>query len=252
MASRAFLGGGDLYINRTDPTTGLKLGRAGPFECGKFEIKPNTELKEQTSRGKATYGQVIESVAIQKPADLTIQLNELDKDGLTLAFLGTNAAWTQGSGSITDEAITAVHDKWVSLSKTNFAVAGFLVKHTSGAPTYVLGTDYDVNYRIGMVRIKSTGAILNAASVKVSGTYSASAGTRIAGATQAQVRAEFLLDGVNFADNLPCICTVWEAVMAPDTGFDFLSDGFGNITLKGRLKTPSGKTEPFQVDLLTS
>ncbi len=252
MASRAFLGGGDLYINRTDPVTGLKLGRAGPFECGKFEIKPNTDLKEQTSRGKTTYGQVIESVAIQRPADLSVQLNELDKDGLTLALLGTNVAWSQTSGSITAEAIVAVFDKWVSLSKTNFAVAGFIVTHTSGTPTYTLGTDYDVNYRLGMVRVKSTGAILNGATVKVTGNYSASAGTRISGATQAQVRAEFVLDGVNFADNLPCICTVWEAVMAPDTGFDFLSDGFGNIMLKGRLKTPTGKTEPFQVDLLTS
>ncbi|MDS4056437.1 hypothetical protein [Accumulibacter sp.] len=252
MASRAFLGGGDLYINRVDPVSGLKLGRAGPFECGKFEIKPNTELKEQVSRGKTTYGQVIESVAIQRPADLSVELNELDKEGLTLALLGTNAAWSQGGGTITAEAIVAVHDKWVSLSKTNFAVAGFSVTHASGTPTYVLGTDYDVNYRLGMVRIKSTGAVLNGASVKVNGTYQASAGTRIAGGTQAQVRAEFVLDGVNFADNLPCICTVWEAVMAPDTGFDFLADGFGKITLKGRLKTPVGKTEPFQVDLLTS
>ena len=68
MSSRAFLGGGDLYIDRFDPATGLKLGRAGPFECSKFEIKPNTEVKEQTSKGRSTYGQVIETVAIQKPA----------------------------------------------------------------------------------------------------------------------------------------------------------------------------------------
>lgn len=252
MASRAFLGGGDLYINRTDPLTGLKVGRAGPFECSKFEIKANTELKEQTSKGKTTYGQVIESVAIQKPADLTVVLSELDKDGLTLALLGTQSVINQGSGSITDEVIIAVHDKWVSLSKNNFQVAGFLVKHTSGTPTYVLDVDYNVNYRLGMVRIKSTGAIANSASLKVSGTYNASAGTRIAGATQAQTRAEFVLDGVNFADQLPVICTVWEAVLSPDSPFDFLSDGFGNISMKGRLKTPAGKTEPFQVDLLTS
>lgn len=252
MASRAFIGGGDLYIDRMDPTTGLYLGLKGPFESGKFEIKPNTELKEQVSRGKTTYGQVIESVAIQKPADLTVKLNELDKEGLTLALLGTSAAWSQGSGTITAETIVAVHDTWVALSKKNFSVAGFVVTHTSGIPTYVLGTDYDVNYRLGMVRVKSAGAIANGATIKVTGNYQISAGTRIAGATQAQVRAKFILDGVNFADNLPCICTVWEAVLSPDSPFDFLSDGFGNITMKGRLKTPTGKTEPFQVDLLTS
>ena len=249
MASRAFLGGGDLYINRTDPVTGLKLGRAGPFECKKFEIKPNSDIKEQVSKGRASYGQVIETVAIQKPADVTITLTEMDKDGLTLALLGSQVVLNQGAGTITDEVIVAVHDKWLSLSKQNFATAGFLVKHTSGTPTYVLGTDYLINYRLGMVKILSTGAILNGASLKVTGTFVAITGTLISGATQAQVRAEFVLDGVNFADNLPVIVTAWEVVLAPDSAFDFLSDSFGEISLKGRAKTPTGKNEPFTVEL---
>lgn len=250
MAGRSYLGAGDLYVNRFDPVTGLPTGKAGPFECSKFEIKPNTELKEKTSKGKVSYGQVIASVAIQKPADLTVVLSELDKDGLTLALLGTQSVINQGSGSITDEALVAVHDKWVPTSKSNFAVAGFSVKHTSGTPTYTLGTDYDVNYRMGWVRIKSTGAIANSASVKVSGTYNASTGTRIAGATQAQVRAEFILDGVNYDGGKPSICTCYEVLVSPDSPFDFLSENFGDITLKGRLTTPVGKSEPFEVKLL--
>ena len=249
MSSRAFIGAGDLYINRYDPATGLKLGRAGPFECSKFEVKPNTELKEQTSKGRSTYGQVIESVAIQKPADVSVTLTEMDKDGLTLALLGTQAAVNQGSGTITDEVMVARLDKWVSLSQQNFASAGFSVAHTSGSPTYVLNTDYLVNYRLGMVKVLSTGAILEGASVEVSGTYNAITGTLISGATQAQVRAEFVLDGTNFADSLPVIVTAHEVILAPDSAFDFLSDGFGEVTMKGRAKTPAGKTEPFTVEL---
>lgn len=249
MSSRAFLGAGDLYINRYDPATGLKLGRAGPFEAGKFEIKPNGDLKEKSSKGRSTYGQVIESVPIPKPSDLTVTLSEMDKDGLTLALLGSQTVINQGSGTITDEVMVAVHDKWISLTKQNFATAGFAVKHTSGTPTYVLGTDYLVNYRLGMVKILSTGAILNTASLKVSGTYNAITGTQIAGATQSQVRAEFVLDGVNFADGLPSIVTVHEAVLTPDSAFDFLADDFGEITLKGRMKTPVGYSEPFTVEL---
>ena len=249
MASRAFLGGGDLYINRYDPTTGLKLGRAGPFECSKFEVKANTEVKEAVSKGRSTYGQVIETVAIQKPADITVVLTEMDKDGLTLALLGSQAVVNQGSGTITDEQIVAKSDKWVSLSKQNFATAGFVVKNQAGSTTYVLDVDYKVNYRLGMVKVLSTGAIADAATIKVSGTYNAITGTLISGATQAQVRAEFILDGINFADQLPVICTAWEVVLAPDSAFDFLSDGFGEISLKGRAKTPTGKTEPFTVEL---
>lgn len=252
MASRAFLGGGDLYINRIDPITGAKLGRAGPFECSKFEVKPNTELKEQVSKGRSTYGQVIESVAIQKPADVSVTLTEMNKDGLTLALLGSQTVVNQGSGTITDEQIVAKFDIWVDLSKDNFATAGFVVKNQAGSTTYVLGTDYLVNYRLGMVKVLSTGAIADAATLKVSGTYNAISGTLISGATQAQVRAEFVLDGVNFADQLPVICTAWEVILSPDSAFDFLADSFGSITLKGRAKTPTGKSEPFTVELRTS
>jgi hypothetical protein len=113
----------------------------------------------------------------------------------------------------------------------------------------VLNTDYEVNYQLGMVRVLSTGAILNGASIKVSGTYTAITGTRIAGATQAQVRAAIIFDGKNVADDNPVVVNVWEAVISSGDLFDFLADGFGSIPLKGRMKTPNGKTEPFTVDL---
>lgn len=249
MASRGFLGGGDLYIDRYDPSTGQKIGRMGPYEVVKFEVKPNTELKELSSKGRSTYGQVIESVAIAKPADFSITFGEVNREGLTLALLGTQEAINQGAGVITDEAVVAKRDKWVQLSKSNFATAGFAVKHTGGAPTYVLGTDYEVNYRLGMIRVLSTGAITDGQSLKVSGSYNAITGAKIRGGTQAQVRAEFVLDGINFADQLPVIVTAYEAIVSPDTAFDFLSDSFGQIPLKGRLKTPTGKQEPFVVEL---
>ena len=255
MASRAFLGGGDLYIDRYDPATGLKLGRAGPFECSKFEVKANTEVKEAVSKGRSTYGQVIETVAIQKPADVSVTLTEMDKDGLTLALLGTQAVVSQGSGTVTDEQITltaAKMDKWLPLTKQNINQAGFVVTNAAASTTYVEGTHYLVNRRLGMIKALSTGTIPTTETIKVDFGYAAFDGTMIHGATQAQVRAEFVLDGVNFADNLPVICTAHEVVLAPDSAFDFLSDGFGEITLKGRAKTPVGKTEPFTVELRTA
>lgn len=250
MTARGFLGGGDLYINRYDPTTGLKVGRRGPFETGKLEIKPNAELKEMVSKGRATYGQVIESVPIQQPTDFTLVLNEVDVEGLTLALMGEQSALSQGSGSIAAEVATAQLDKWVSLSKQNFASAGFLVKDVTDVTTYVLGTDYGVNYRLGMIRALSTGSISQSEVLHVSGDYNAVSGTRIAGSTQPQLRAEFVLDGINFADSRPVIVTVHEGILTPDQAFDFLADDFGNITLAGRLKTPAGFTEPYTVDWL--
>lgn len=249
MSARGFLGAGDLYARVYNPTTGQYDQWTGPFESTKFEIKPNSELKEMSSRGRSTYGQVIESVPLPKPADLSVTFAEVNKESIAMALFGTASVVNQGSGNITDEVVTAALGKWVQLAHGNVATAGFVVTNSAATVTYVLGTDYEVNYRIGLVRAIPGGAIADAASLKVDYAYNAISGTAIAGGTQTQVRAQFKLDGVNFADQLPVIVDVWEAVLTPDSAFDFLQNDFAEIALKGRLKTPAGKTEPFKVEL---
>lgn len=249
MSARGFLGAGDLYARVYNPSTGQFDQWTGPYEATKFEIKPNSDLKEMASRGRTTYGQVIESVPLPKPADLSVTFAEVNRESIAMALFGTASVVNQGSGSVSDEAVVAASGKWVKLAHDNIASAGFNVTGSAGSPTYVLGTDYEVNYRLGMIRAITGGGIADLASLKVDYTYNAISGTVIAGATQTQVRAQFKMDGVNFADQLPVIVDVYEAVLTPDSAFDFLQNDFAEIQLKGRLKTPAGKTEPFKVEL---
>jgi hypothetical protein len=249
MAARGFLGAGDLYISRYNPATGLFLDYEGPIEAQKFEIKPNSDLKEQTSKGKSSYGQVVESVPVPKPSDFSIEFSEVNKATLETALFGTSTLINTGSGTITAEVMIAKRGYWVPLTKANLAVAGLLVKDTTATTTYVLDVDYQVNYRLGWIRVLATGAIADLASLKVTGAYNAVTGTSISGSTQSQVRAKFKLDGINFADQLPVIVTIHEAVLTPDSAFDFLSNDFAKVGLKGRMKTPVGKSEPFLVEL---
>lgn len=246
MSARGFIGAGDLYIARY--VNGAFEAFQGPYECTKFEIKPNIDLKEMTSRGKSTYGQVIESVALQKPAQLTVELPEVNKESLAIALLGTTAALSQTSGALADEVVTAKLDAWVPLSKAAWS-ADPVVTNSAGTTTYVLGTDYIVNRELGWIKCLSGGAIADAASLKVDVPYGSISGTEIKGATQADVRAKFKLDGKNQADGLPCIVTVHEVVVAADSAFDFLASDFNSVTLPGRMKTPAGFTEPFNVHL---
>lgn len=246
MAARGFLGAGDLYMARQ--VAGVWEDYSGPYEATKVEIKPNVELKEQVSKGRSTYGQVIETVAIAQPSDLSIDLAEVNKESLAIALLGTTAALSQGSGTLTDEAISAKLDKWVPLSKA--ALTGSqTVTHTSGTPTYVEGTDYLVNKQLGWIKAITGGAITENQALKVDTAYAAITGTEIKGSTQTQLRVRFKLDGKNFADDLPCIVTIHEAVIAADAAFDFLSDDFATVTMPGRMKTPTGYIEPFTVHL---
>lgn len=249
MSARGFLGAGDLYARVYNSTTGQFDQWTGPYEATKFEIKPNSELKEMSSRGRSTYGQTIESVPLPKPSDLAVTFAEVNKDSIAMALFGTASVINQGSGTVTDEAVTATLGKWVQMAHQNIAEAGVVVTNSGATVTYVKGTDYEVNYRLGLIRAISGGAITDQASLKVDYTYNAITGTKIAGATQTQVRAQFKLDGINFADQLPVVVEVYEAVLTPDSAFDFLQNDFAEIQLKGRLKTPAGKTEPFQVEM---
>lgn len=246
MAARGFLGAGDLYMARQ--VAGVWENYSGPYEATKVEIKPNVELKEQVSKGRSTYGQVIETVAIAQPSDLSIDLAEVNKESLAIALLGTTAALAQSSGSLTDEVLVAKLDKWVPLSKAALTGAQ-TVNHTTGTPVYVEGTDYLVNKQLGWIKALVGGAITEGQSVEVSTTYAAITGTEIKGSTQTQLRVRFKLDGKNFADDLPCIVTVHEAVIAADAAFDFLGDDFATVTMPGRMKTPAGFVEPFTVHL---
>jgi len=248
MAARGFLGSGDLYINRI--VGGVAQGWVGPYEASKFEIKPNVELKELTSRGKASYGQVIESVALAQPSDFNVELPEVNKDSLALALLGTNTTITQNSGTVTDEVVTAKLGIWVPLTKAK--VSTVVVTNSAASTTYVSGTDYIVNTELGWIKALADGAITADQSLKVDFAHAAISGTKIAGATNADVRAKFMLDGKNQADGLPCIVNVYEGVIAADSAFDFLSNDFNTVSLPGRMKTPTGFTEPFTVDLRTT
>lgn len=246
MSARGFLGAGDLYISRY--VNGAFEDWKGPYECSKFEIKPNIELKEMVSKGKTTYGQVIESVALQQPADFTVELPEVNKESLSIALLGTTAALTQTSGTLTAEAVTVKLDAWVALTKANWNEAP-VVTNSAASTTYVEGTDYIVNRTLGWIKALTGGAIADAASLKVTVDYDAITGTEIKGATSADVRARFKLDGVNQVDKAPVIVSVHEVVIAADSALDFLADDFNTVSMPGRMKTPTGFTEPFTVHL---
>lgn len=244
MSARGFLGAGDLYIARY--VNGVPGAFQGPYECTKFEIKPNVELKEMTSKGRNTYGQVIESVAIPQPADLTVDLPEVNKESLSIALLGTVAAISQTGGTITDENVTIVaKDTWYPLSKSHFV--SITAKDAADAPL-VEGVDFITDKQLGWIKVLTGSALVtNGEVIKVSGTYSTTTGDEIKGATNAQLRARFKLVGKNFADDLPFVVTVHEAIIAADSAFDFLQDDFASISLPGRMKTPTGFTEPFTV-----
>lgn len=247
MAARGFIGSGDVLINPYD-INGVQTGWVEAGDASKFAIKPNSEVKELESKARDTYGQVIATVALQRPSDFTLTLREANRDNLTLAFMGAQAALTQGAGTVTDADVVAQLDKWVPLGHQNINTSGFVVTNSDAATTYALGEDYLVNYRLGMIKALSSGAIAQGQALKVDYGYAAISGTSVRGAVRPQLRCSLILDGKNVADDRPVICRVFEAVLTPNAEFDFLADDWNEVELQGRLVTPTGYTEPFTVE----
>lgn len=250
-ASRGFLGAGDLYIRRY--VAGAYEDWEGPFECDKFEIKPNSDLKEMESKGRDTYGQTIESVSVPKPFDLKVALTEVNKTSMAIALFGTVAALAQSSGTVatgSPESVVVKLGRWKPMAHAAIDMTTPpVVKDSGGTTTYVAGVDYLINPQLGWIKALVGGSIADAATVKISYAYSAITGSEIKGATQSQVRAQFKLNGKNFADELPCIVSVHEAVLSADSAFDFLGSDFNKVDMPARMKTPVGFTEPFTVHL---
>lgn len=246
MAARGYLGSGDLFIERL--VGGVSQGLMGPYECSQFEITPNSETRELVSKGRTTYGQVIETVNVPQPAELSVTLTEVNKESLAIALFGTASVLSQTAGSWTTAIdVVTKHGQWVALPKG--AVLTLVAKDSTSTVTYVENVDYLLNKEMGWIKTLATGNIDPTETLKVTGTYDDIAGTKIAGMTNNDVRAKFILQGRNFADSLPTIVTVHEAVISASSAFDFLSDDFAQVVMPGRMKTPAGFTEPFTVEL---
>ena len=170
MDATNFLGAGDTYIEVL--IGGVGQGLQGPFEADKFELKADSELKQKTSRGRNTYGQTKSSVAIAKPFEFNLQLAQLDKTGITLALMGSQAAVSQAAGSLTNEAIVAKIGNWVPLSKGALTKASVTVAGGAVAATVTGSIAADVL----TVSAVSSGALSIGQSITGSGM---TAGTRI-------------------------------------------------------------------------
>ncbi|MGR9051370.1 MAG: phage tail tube protein [Gammaproteobacteria bacterium] len=236
---------GTLYFDEL--VAGALSGRVKLPGVAKLEIKPNSDLIEATTKDKGQYGQVIASAAVAKPSDLSITISQLTGKALAAALQGSVADFAQGSGTATDQAVTAKLGKLVELGKINIASGSVVITNAGATVTYAEGADYNVNYAMGWIEFLSTGAITESESVLVDYGYGAVAGKKVLGSTVPQIKGKFELDGQNLFDLTGVQVVIWQATLTSDSAVDFMSDKPIELSMKGRMETPSGKTAPYEV-----
>jgi len=247
--STGLLVAGDLYIDRL-AADGSPQGYLPVSNATQMSINQSVEFKDQVSRRRATRGQRIESVAIPQPGEVNLTLDQLNKGNLAMALLGDTATVNEGAATFTDEPVTLKGYNWTEIGYRNIKTSGFSV--TLSGTTLTEGTDYEVNYRMGLIRgLRGSGQLTgNGDDVQITGETNALSGNRINGSTRPQIRARLLLDGRNMVDDRPVIVNVDEAILQPNEAVDFLSEEFVTVPMSGRLITQAGKTSPYTVEWL--
>jgi len=136
-----FLGTGDLYMDRLT-AAGVAQGLTLLGNATKFELQALAESKDLVSRKRDTAGQNLASVTRGQPATITITLNEYDKDILAAAFLGDAVTQSGAGGTVTDEVITAIADKYVEMAHRDISAVTVSRKAGDDAAAWAAATVY--------------------------------------------------------------------------------------------------------------
>lgn len=235
---------GDLYGNRV--VNGVSTGWLNMGNALKLEVKENTDRKDRPSKGKTTYGQNLNTVFVKKPADVSIELDEVNSENIALLWLGDSSDVSVTGASVTDEVLTAKQDVYQDLA--NPFVSTVVVQDVTDITTYVEGTDYELIANLGMIKILSTGSITLNDVLHIDYAYASKTSKKVTGGTNSSIKIALRLDGVNLATQADVLFNAWEAVLAPEGGIDLLSDDFTKLPLSGSLNLVTGKASPYEIE----
>ena len=250
--ARAILGAGLVNLNFWNTVTQKYDGFGDDLDADKFEIKPNFEEKTSESRSHLDYGQARASVILPKPTEITIELSAGDTKALAMQFQGIVEQLTQSGGQTagggTDFTVTEL-GIWLPYGKRNlYGDADLVVKNEAGTETLMLGTHFEVNYQRGEFRFLAVeGGVAKGAKVKIEAKWGAVNGKKILGGRVTQVRCQARFDGKNMVNGEAVEADVHECVLGSNNGFDFLGSDFSAITLTGKIVTPKGMAEGYEI-----
>ncbi|MFZ2452583.1 MAG: hypothetical protein WAW36_18910 [Methylovulum miyakonense] len=242
MALKGIQYSGDIFLRRYNADGTLPETLIGPIEGTKLSIKTDADIKYRKSKQRGTHGQVKGSTSVNKPTQFGIGVNAADPEMLALLFMGTASVLSIASGTVSAESHALPHGTWVKLSHRNVSSVAITGK--------VLGTDFEVNSRLGLIRSLATGTIVDGASTSIAYSHGAITGKRIAGGDVSKIEVELTFDGLNLEDNSDCYGLVPKLVLMPKTDINLLADDFVTAEFDGTAIKLYGQAEhTFDTDV---
>ncbi len=240
---------GTLYLNRE--VNSVATGWKKIPGLAEFTITNKSDIKEQISKDKGTYGQITASVAIPKPSELKVRITNFDRVSLAMALMGDDADLTAAAGTVTAEDVVAKLDVYVPLAQRYITAASVVVTEAvvSTPPlTFAENVDYRINYTLGMIEAITGGKVTADKALHVAYSHKAIAGFVVSGSTKPQIQGALKLDGTNLSDGKQLIINVDRALLVADGDVNFMDDKFVEIGFAGRMETLANKATPYTVE----
>jgi hypothetical protein len=239
-AGNLSLGAGEVLFDRFD-ANGNPTGYRHMGNVESLAITTTVETVQKKSSMDGARG-IYKEAVIGSEAEVSVVLSEYDPENLALALLGDTATFSQSaSSSQTGRQINGgaplKFDRWYYLGFKQVTVTA--VKQ--GATTGVLGTDYELNTELGLVKIKSGGAFTEAVTTW-DGSAAAVTGTQVRGLSVGKIEGRLkYFSAANQAAGPRWEVDIHKVTLNPDGELQFISEDFGTFTLRGKAQKDSTK-----------
>jgi hypothetical protein len=235
---------GDLYAFRI--VSGVEQKGLGPLNGDVLSFQSSAEVVKVADKRRGRRGQNMKVFTDPAAPTGTLKLYSVPPRILAMLMLGKIVSRSDAGGTVTDEEVTIEPDYWTPLAQAH--ISGVTVTSDPVGTTYVAGTHYEIDDKLGLIRAIEGSTLTASTAVLVSYAHKAVTGDRIEVGTDYTVRARLLLRGVNDSDDSAIEWEAYQALLTPSGEFDLLSAEPVSAEFSLEFETPDAQDHPIRLD----
>ncbi|MBK1699737.1 hypothetical protein [Thiococcus pfennigii] len=224
---------------------GVEQPGLGPFISVVASMNPQSERYPIVDKRRNRRGQVAAATNDPQPMEGAWTVRNGSPLMLAKLLFGTLTDVTDSGSTVAGEAVTAKVDQWVQLAHGNLSS---VVVTDGDTTTYVAGTDYEIEDKLGMIRALSGGAIGDDDQLEIDYTYSGVTRERIKVGTEVTQRVRLYSRLDNDVDGTSWEYEAYSVLLTPTEAFDLGSDEPIDLQFNLYFETPSDKDHPVRFD----
>ncbi len=237
-----FIGTGTPYFYPDDGSNPFFFGN--PVSC---KITSGAEEKVRTSHRKEDPGAALDSRSMPKPAEVSITTDTFQPHTWAMALMGEAGKQTIEPKTVADEQAKAVFDGYHQLENTNIDV-DTLVVNKDGSP--LDKSAYSIKAEMGLLQITDEMVATAGDDLTVNYTTEKVTKTVITGAKVTSFKGKIIIDGQNDVTKKAAKLIIPNISLAVGGDFDWFSDDFNKIEMKGTAAVGKKGEAPYTVELI--